>query len=179
MKESKDTRIEYCTQSGKRVAVNVRRVYGSYTERHHDSENGVDYDTERFADESEITVDVEGVCKFRTKYLPEAKHPKINMHYLSDGRVTVAVPDDAAEKIWSAERERLNDELSPSARESVEKVKKAVMDGRVAPEQELVKKRRAYNKTQNEGGEGYNPYDDYLTEEYVAYVKSEYPDQFN
>ena len=106
------------------------------------------------------------------------KHPKINMYYLSDGRVCVTVPDEIAKQIWAAEKERLSDELPPCIASSIQRAKKAIEEGRVLPSSELNKKRKAYNDLQNEGGEGYNPYDDYLTLDYITYLKKEFPDQF-
>lgn len=174
----KDTKIEFVSKSGKQVIVTVHRKYGPYVEHHHDSENGIDYDTNEFADDKEILVEVPGVCKFSNRHLPEMKHPKINMYYLSDGRVGVAVPEEIAKQIWAAEKERLSDELPPSIASSIQLAKKAIEEGRVLPSSELNKKRKAYNDLQNEGGEGYNPYDDYLTLDYITYLKKEFPDQF-
>jgi hypothetical protein len=178
MKESKDTRIEYLTQSGKNVIIIVHREYGSYVEQHHDSENGIDYDTNEFADKSEISVEVVGVCKFNTCYLPKVKHPKIDMYYLSGGRFTVAVPDDVAKQIWNAEKERLNDEFSPSVKTLINEAKKAIKKGMVLPASELNKRRKSYNDLQNEGGDGYNPYDYYMTAEHIEHIKNEYPEHF-
>lgn len=180
--ETKDTTIKWRTQSGKDVIVKVHRQYGSYIEHHHDSENGIDYTTNEFANNSTIDVEVVGVCKFRTKYLPSTKHPKINMYYLageySGKNHVVAVPDDVAEQIRTAESELLTDELSPSVRADINAAKKAIIDNKVLPAAELNRKRRDYNNLYNEGGDGFNPYDYYLTAEHVSNLKQQYPDQF-
>lgn len=176
--KTKDTTIKYTTQSGKEVIVTVHRKYGAYVEHHHDSEDGIDYDTKEFANDSTISVEIPGVCKFETKYLPEMKHPKINMYYLSGDRVCVAVPDEIANQIFEAEREQLTDELSPATMASIKEAKAAISDGRVLPSAELNRKRKAHNNLYNEGGEGYNPFDYYLTSEYVERLKAEYPNQF-
>ena len=176
--KTKDTTIKFTSKSGKEVIVTVHRKYGAYVEHHHDSENGIDYDTNEFANDQSITVEVPGVCKFETKYLPDMKHPKINMYYLSDGRVCVAVPDEIAKQIFEAEKERLTDELAPSTIAYIQEAKAAIKDGRVMPKAELSKKRREYNNMYNEGAAGYNPFDNYLTTEYVEDLKSEYPDKF-
>lgn len=176
--KTKDTTIKYTTQSGKEVIVTVHRKYGAYVEHHHDSENGIDYDTNEFANDSTISVEVPGVCKFETKYLPDMKHPKINMYYLSSGKYCVGVPDEIAKQIREAEKEQLTDELSPSVKASIKEAKAAISDGRVLPAAELNRKRRAHNNLYNEGGEGYNPFDYYLTAEYVERLKAEYPNQF-
>ena len=176
--KTKDTTINFTSKSGKEVIVTVHRKYGAYVEHHHDSENGIDYDTNEFANDHDITVEVPGVCKFETKYLPEMKHPKINMYYLSDGRVCVAVPDEIANQIFEAEREQLTDELSPATMASIQEAKAAISEGRVMAKAELSKKRKEYNNMYNEGTEGYNPFDYYLTTEYVEHLKAEYPAQF-
>lgn len=176
--KTKDTTIKFVSKTGKDVIVTVHRKYGAYVEHHHDSENGIDYDTNEFANDQSITVEVPGVCKFETKYLPDMKHPKVNMYYLSDGRVCVTVPDEIAQQIFEAEEERLTDELSPSTIANIKEAKAAINDGRVLPKDELSKKRREYNNLYNEGAEGYNPFDCYLTTEYVEYLKAEYPNQF-
>ena len=115
---------------------------------------------------------------FKKKYLPEMKHPKINMYYLSNGRVCVAVPDEIANQIFEAEREQLTDELSPATMASIKEAKAAISEGRVMPKAELSKKRKEYNNMYNEGAEGYNPFDYYLTTEYVEHLKAEHPNQF-
>lgn len=176
--KTKDTTIKFTSKSGKEVIVTVHRKYGAYVEHHHDSENGIDYDTNEFANDQDITVEVPGVCKFETKYLPEMKHPKINMYYLSNGRYCVAVPDEIANQIFEAERERLTDELSPATMSSIKEAKAAIREGRVMAKAELSKKRKEYNNMYNDGAEGYNPFDYYLTAEYVEHLKAEYPAQF-
>jgi len=175
---TKDTTIKYTSKSGKDVIVTVHRKYGAYIEHHHDSENGIDYDTNEFANDQSITVEVPGVCRFETKYLPDMKHPKINMYYLNNGSVCVAVPDEIAEQIFEAERERLTEELSPSVVASIQEAKTAIRNGRVMPKAELSNKRKEYNDICNEGAEGYNPFDGYLTTEYVERLKAEYPEKF-
>ena len=176
--KTKDTTIKFNSKSGKEVIVTVHRKYGSYVEHHHDSENGIDYDTNEFANDQSITVEVTGVCKFETKYLPEMKHPKINMYYLSNGRVCVAVPDDIAKQIFEAEREQLTEELSPATIVSIQEAKAAISKGHVLPKAELSKKRKEYNNLYNDGAEGYNPFDYYLTAEFVENLKAQYPDKF-
>jgi hypothetical protein len=176
--KTKDTTINFTSKSGKEVIVTVHRKYGAYVEHHHDSENGIDYDTNEFANDHDITVEVPGVCKFDTKYLPEMKHPKINMYYLSNGRYCVAVPDEIANQIFEAEREQLTDELSPATMASIKEAKAAISEGRVMAKAELSKKRKEYNNMYNEGADGYNPFDYYLTTEYVEHLKAEYPAQF-
>lgn len=178
MKTTKDTIIKFMSKSGKEVIVTVHREYGAYIEHHHDSENGIDYDTNEFANDSYISVEVPDVCKFNTKYLPDMKHPKINMYYLSSGCYCVGIPDDIAEQIHKAEKERLTDEISPSMAAAIRKAKAAICNGKVLPATELNRKRRQYNNAFNDGGEGYNPFDDYLTAEYVAILKKDYPNQF-
>lgn len=175
---TKDTTIKFTSKSGKEVIVTVHRKYGAYVEHHHDSENGIDYDTNEFANDQDITVEVPGVCKFETKYLPEMKHPKINMYYLSNGRVTVAVPDEIAKQIFEAEKEQLTEELSPATIASIQDAKAAISEGRVMPKAELSMKRKEYNNMYNEGEEGYNPFDNYLTTEYIEQLKAEYPEKF-
>jgi len=175
---AKDTTIKFTSKSGKEVFVTVHRKYGAYVEHHHDSENGIDYDTNEFANDHDITVEVPGVCKFETKYLPDMKHPKINMYYLSNGRVCVAVPDEIANQIFEAEREQLTDELSPATMASIKEARAAISEGRVMAKAELSKKRKEYNNMYNEGADGYNPFDYYLTTEYVEHLKAEYPNQF-
>ena len=175
---TKDTTIKFTSKSGKEVIVTVHRKYGAYVEHHHDSENGIDYDTNEFTNDSTISVEVPGVCKFETKYLPEMKHPKINMYYLSNGRVCVAVPDEIAKQIFEAEKEQLTNELSLSTIAAIKEAKAAISEGCVLPAAELNKKRRQYNKIYNEGAEGYSPYAYYLTTEYVEKLKAEYPNQF-
>lgn len=178
MKTTKDTTIKFTSKSGKEVIVTVHREYGAYIEHHHDSEDGIDYDTNEFANDSYISVEVPGVCKFDTKYLPDMKHPKINMYYLSNGRYCIGVPDDIAEQIRKAEEEHLTDEISPRMAAAIQEAKTAISNGWVLPVAELNKKRGEYNNAFNEGGEGYNPFDEYLTAEYVAKLKKDYPDQF-
>ena len=175
---TKDTIIKFTTKSGRDVIITVHRKHGAYVEHIHDTENGIDYDVNRFANDSYLTVEVPGVCKFNPKYLPEVRHPKINMYYLSDGRTCVGVPDDVAKQIWAAERERLTDKLSKREIANIDNAKAAIAESRVLPAEELNKKRREYNNLYNEGGEGYNPFDMYLTAEYIEYLKSVYPDRF-
>ena len=176
--KTKDTTIKFTTQSGKEVIITVHRKYGAYVEHHHDSEDGIDYDTNEFAATQEILVDIPGVCKFTNIYLPKMKHPKFGVYYLSDGRNCVAIPDDIAKQIWAAEEERLTDELSPATMASIQEAKAAISEGRVMAKAELSKKRKEYNNMYNEGAEGYNPFDYYLTTEYVEHLKAEYPEQF-
>lgn len=176
--KTKDTTIKFTTQSGKEVIITVHRKYGAYVEHHHDSEDGIDYDTNEFAATQEILVDIPGVCKFTNIYLPRMKHPKFGVYYLSDGRNCVAIPDDIAKQIWAAEEERLTDELSPATMASIQEAKAAISEGRVMAKAELSKKRKEHNNMYNEGAEGYNPFDYYLTTEYVEHLKAEYPNQF-
>ena len=176
--KTKDTTTKFTTQSGKQVIVTVHRKYGAYVEHHHDSEDGIDYETNEFANDSYISVEVPGVCKFETKYLPDMRHPKINMYYLSNGRYCIGIPDDIAEQIRKAEEEHLTDEISPRMTAAIQEAKTAINNNWVLPAAELNKKRREYNNAFNEGGEGYNPFDNYLTAEYVASLKKDYPKQF-
>lgn len=176
--KTKETTIRFTAKTGKEVIVTVHRKYGAYVEHHHDMEDGIDYDTNEFANDSYITVEVPGVVKFETKYLPDMRHPKIKMFYLSNGRFCIGVPDDVAEQIRKAEEEHLTEEISPRIAAAIEEAKEAIVNGWVLPAAELNKKRTQYNDAFNEGGEGYNPFDNYLTDEYVASLKKDYPNQF-
>ena len=100
------------------------------------------------------------------------------MYSLIGGRYCVGVPDDIAKRIWEASFERLTDEISPIDRLMIDAAKKAIESNKVLPFSELTKKRREYNNLYNEGVEGYNPYDSYMTAEQVAHVKKSFPNLF-
>jgi hypothetical protein len=176
--ETKTTKITYNTPSGKVVNVEVLRKYGVENAVNHDSENGIDYPIKQFVSEAVIGVEVVGMCKFKTRCLPKNKHPKFGVYYLSDGRNTVAVPDDIAQQIWQASEERLTKDLPPYILQSIAEAKDAIKHGRVLPSDKLSSLRKKYNSANNEGGEGYNPYDYYLTEEHILSLKERFPECF-
>lgn len=176
--KTKDTTIKFTSKSGKEVIVTVHRKYGAYIEHHHDSEDGIDYDTNEFANDSYISVDVPSVCKFCTKYLPDMKHPKINMYYLSDGRYCVGVPDEIAEQIRKAEEEHLTEDIPASDAAEIQMAKAAIKNNRIMPAAQLRAEWKKYNDLYNEGAEGYNPFSDYISEERLAAIKAKYPEKF-
>lgn len=47
-----------------------------------------------------------------------------------------------------------------------------IQEGKVLPKKERESKKMRYDTDFNEGGEGYNPYDEYITKEYADYIIS-------
>lgn len=80
--------------------------------------------------------------------------------------------------IHAASIERLTDEIPPEDMKDIRKVKNALSSNRVIPNDELKCKRKQHDDQYNEGGEGYNPFDSYVSAEFMDYMKKKYPEQF-
>ena len=168
----KTTEINFTTKSGHSVKAVIDRIQGMEK-----TKVWVDQyiETEVYKDDYTIKVAMDG------DNLHECELTKMQgydvLRYV-EGRkaMNIAMPADIYEQVKAAITEEFAE--NPEAEEEIAEVKAAIEAGHVLPLAELRAKRQEYKRTMLEGGEGYNPYDSYITAETVARVKAEHPDRF-
>ncbi len=174
--KTKETKINW-NANGKEVSVTIIRRHGrrgvTYNldgDKCEATEMVDDYTFEVIAAgkrlENPVVIDYEGgKAIYGCVYIKERK-TRIN--------VTVRMTDEVAAQIEAAKAERLTDDMSDDERKQIQAAKAAEAEGRVLPLSELKRKRRAYNAAFNDGGEGYNPYANYISEEWLDELKKKY-----
>lgn len=98
---------------------------------------------------------------------------------LGKGRL-VSIPEDVYNEIAKMSSENIDAESKEENENKKLKeieskkwhVKKMIEEGKVLPSSILESKKRKYDIDFNEGGEGYNPYNSYITKEYADYILS-------
>lgn len=163
------------------VTVTVTRTYGKETENV--NADGDVIEIEKFCDDYSIAVKLEGAINADVRgyiRIDANGNEIIDLGRLNvNGKkrpvaLTLACMDD----VVAACREQLTEEVSPEVNEEVAEIKTAIERGNVLPAAELKAKRTEYRNGMLEGGEGFNPYDYYVSAERVASVKSKYPKMF-
>lgn len=173
----KITEISYKTNSGADITIKVTRNYGREIQQ-----VWVDQyvDSEVFIDNSTIEVSVNG-AEYKECQLTTCQG--YNVVRYTDNKAkkayNIVVPEDKLNEIKKLISERLTEDLSDDVKEEIELVKKAVEKGNILPKSVLDAKRAEYKEGMLEGGEGYNPYDHYISAEYLQITKNKYPDLFN
>lgn len=163
------------------VSVTVFRTYGK--EQENANADGDVIEIERFRDDYRISVKLEGAINADV-YSGSIRIDANGNKVIDLGRLTVngkkrnvALTLECMDAVCEACRER-NEEVSPEDAAEIEKIKIAIANGNIMPAAELNAKRTEYRLGMLEGGEGYNPYDHYVTAERVELVKSTYPNLF-
>lgn len=168
----KISEVSYKTQSGHDVIVRVTRVHEVVKDT-----AWIDQavDIERIIDESFIEVSLDGGEFVKAQYSKFKGYDTFGYGDEKTKKYTrIVIPSDKLEEVMNLQSERLIEELSSDEKESIEEVVKAVKSGFVLPYSELIEKRKEYRKELLEGGEGFNPYDCYITQEYLDYMKKRY-----
>lgn len=172
----KITEINYRTNSGADITVKVTRNYGREIQ-----EVWVDQyvKSEVFVDSCILEVSVNG-GEYKECQLTTCQG--YNVVRYTDNKAkkayNVIVREDKLNEIKSLMAERLTEEVSNEEKEEIELVKNAVEKGNILPKSVLAAKRAEYKAGMLEGGDGYNPYDHYISAEYLQITKNKYPDLF-
>lgn len=164
------------------VTVTVTRTYGK--EMENVNADGDIFEVEQFQDTYHIDVKLEGAINANVNWT----HYTIaqdGRRIIDCGRLDingkkrpVALTLECMDAVVAACHEQLTEEVSPEVEGEVAEIKTAIELGNVLPAAELKAKRMEYRNGMLEGGEGFNPYDYYVSAERVASVKSKYPKMF-
>lgn len=164
------------------VTVTVTRTYGK--EMENVNADGDIFEVEQFQDTYHIDVKLEGAINANVNWT----HYTIaqdGRRIIDCGRLDIngkkrpiALTLECMDDVVAACHEQLTEEVSPEVEVEVAEIKTAIERGNVLPAAELKAKRIEYRLGTLEGGEGYNPYDHYVTAERVELVKSTYPNLF-
>lgn len=171
----KTTEINHSTSVGKAVKIIIERIQGSEPYRIWD--DGYEVIVNRYENTYYMTVEYEGKTYNHRRITYSSKAPGgryINLY----GNVSLCLPEEKWAEIDNAISEKISEEMSPSDKNEIKAVQTALERGWVMPKNELFKRRKEYNDFMNEGGEGFNPYDSYLSSEYVDRIKKAFPDHF-
>lgn len=171
----KTTTISHTTSAGKDVKIIITRIQGTEQARHWD--DGYEFFSDEYKDTYEITVEYDGKTHMFCHIQYDSKAP--GGRYLTlMGRQALCLPEDKWAILDKAIKEQITEEISPSDKSDIEEAKEALASGRIMPKAELEKKRKEYDATFNEDGDGYNPYFYYLSSEWVDSIKTKFPDYF-
>ena len=172
----KISEVSYKTQSGHSVVVRVTKVHEVVKDTVWVDQ---EVEIERVVENSLVEVSLDGgafveaqIGKFKGFDILGYGDTK-TMRY-----TRIVIPSDKLEEVRNLQSERLIDELSSEEKESIKDTLNAVSAGLVLPYAELIEKRKEYRNEFLEGGEGYNPYDSYITREHLDYMKKRYPKEF-
>lgn len=168
--------FNYELKSGKKVEVIVTRIYGN--EMVKINADGHICEFEKFKNEFTIEVSAPELNVKGSGYLSTRDQNQNHYQVIVVGNQLMVMPDDLAEQVIAATKEILTEELDPVAVKIVERVKKAIESNNVLPQNEINKLKNKYNNDFNEGGEGFNPYDYYMSQEEVSDVKTKYSTYF-
>lgn len=173
----KSSEIRFKTQRGSEVVIEVVRNQGIET-----VDTNLDGDIlreDKYIDNSYVFVTIESlkVNRFMVDAPYFSENHNCYVINFGKGRL-VAIPEEVYNEIIRLSEENID------VAESVEKeevseieikkeyVKKMIEEGKVLPKKERESKKMRYDTDFNEGGEGYNPYDEYITKEYADYILS-------
>lgn len=171
----KNTVIKHTTSTGIPVEIMIERIYGDEPVRYFC--DGTPIMTTHFEDQYSIEILYEGKS-YRSHIDYNDKAPGGRGLSLEPGKL-LCLPPEKWEEVDKAISERLGGVLTPFECETIAEVKAAIKSGHIMPRDELIKKRKHYDDVFNEGGYGFNPYEDYVSAEHVERIKSKFPDQFN
>lgn len=181
--------FNYTKANGMNIEVKVTRIYGN--ENTEVSLDGDKFQTSEFKDSAFVEVTISGPLFGHENYCtnPICEEKGMNGMFIYVARekgasrrnskqAFLALEDAWAEEINAACSEILTEDVDPEIVKEVESVKAAIERGQVLPAAELKAKRNEYRQGMLEGGEGFNPYDYYTTQEHVDSLKAKYPKFF-
>lgn len=173
----KSSEIRFKTQRGSEVVIEVVRNQGIET-----VDTNLDGDIlseDKYIENSYVFVTIESLNVNRFMVDAPYFYEKHNCYVINLGKGRlVAIPEEVYNEIIRLSEEKID------VAESVEKeevseievkkeyVKKMIEEGKVLPKKDLESKKIKYDIDFNEGGEGYNPYNEYITKEYAGYILS-------
>lgn len=168
----KISEVSYKTQSGHDVIVRVTRVHEVVKDTAWVDQ---EVEIERIVNNSTVEISLDGGKFVQAQYCKFKGYDTFVYGDEKTKRYTrIVIPSDKLEEVRNLQSERLIEELSSDEKESIKEVVKAVKAGLVLPYAELIEKRKEYRKELLEGGEGFNPYDYYITQEHLDYMKKIY-----
>lgn len=191
MVATKTTTHKFTTRGGSEIVCTITRTYGAKHIEAREETVWLDQPVivnrpakDELIDEYTIHVSVNGKDLGEFRYGRDLSHPEIEGRFNGLERIegrrrtVLALEAEDDEIIHGLITERLTEDLSDYDKASIEEVKRALANGAVLPLAELNARRKEYRAGVLEGGEGYNPYDDYITQERVDNVTKQFPKYF-
>ena len=175
----KTSNFTYQTSTGLAVEISVERIYGSRIDNVY-TDDGTYVDIESFDDSYNIYVTFEKYgIKNQSTYIDKRGDYTVVVAEINRRQKTaIVMPDDIAKQVIEATKEVLSEEISSYDFLEIVAAKEAISTNKVLPVAELKAKREQYNNMFNDGGEGFNPYDDWMSAESVDCIKSKFPNKF-
>ena len=171
----KTTIINHTFTNGKSIKLTIERIHGWEPVTY--NLDGDKFDSKEFKDCYKMSAEYEG--KTYTNLYP-VENPKapFGRSISLTRQIGVCFPLEKWAEIDAAIAEKLTEELSPKDAADIKKVKEAIASNQVLPRIILENKRRDYDRAFNEGGEGYNPYNSYVTTEWTENIKAKFHEHF-
>lgn len=191
MVKTKTTIHKFTTPGGSEIECTVTRTYGTEHIEAHEETVWLDQPViinrsakDEFVDEYTISVMVNGKAygefRYRIGLSSRGMDGEFNGLECINSRQRIIIPLSAEDNeiIHGLITERLNDDLSPSDLDDIETVKSHIAIKSILPRTELEARRKEYRDGMLEGGEGFNPYDSYITKEFADRIISQFPQYF-
>lgn len=191
MVKTKTTSHKFTTSGGSEVECTVTRTYGTKHIEAHEETVWLDQPViinrpaeDELVDEYTISVSVNGKAygefRYGTGLSSRGMDGKFNGLESVNSRQRIIIPLSAEddEIINGLIRERLTDDLSQYELNSIQEVKDHIADNTVLPLEELKARRKEYRDGMLEGGEGFNPYDNYISREFADSIIKQFPQYF-
>lgn len=173
----KSSEIRFKTQRGSEVVIEVVRNQGRET--FNNNLDGDIFEEERYIDNAYVFITIDSFGYERFMVQAPRFSEKFNCYVIDLGKgKLVAIPEEVYNEIIRLSEENIDVAESVKKEEASEievkkeYVKKMIEEGKVLPKKDLESKKIKYDIDFNEGGEGYNPYDEYITKEYADYILS-------
>lgn len=175
MVTTKTTSYKFTTPSGSEVVCTITRAYGKLLagEQTVWLDEPIPAPKDTFIDESRIKASIDGEAEKDYCY----RYGSGELECFSAG-ANIPLRAEDAEIIRNLISERLNGELSPSDVADIERVKRALTRNTILPLAELEARRKEYRAGMLEGGEGFNPYLYYISQEFADRIIKQFPESF-
>lgn len=191
MVKAKRTTHKFTTSGGSEVECTVTSTYGTKHIEAHEETVWLDQPViidrpakDELVDEYTISVSVNGKSygefRYGTGLSSRGMEGKFNGLECINGRQRIIIPLSAEddEIIIGLIGERLTDDLSQLDEDNIETVKSALAHNAILPLEELKARRKEYREGMLEGGEGFNPYDSYISREFADRIIKQFPKYF-
>ena len=172
---TKTTTINHTFSNGKDIKLTIERIHGWEPVVY--NLDGDKFDGKEFQDRYTMSAEYDGKTYTGLRPVENPKAPFGRTIKLTR-QIGVCFPLEKWSEIDAAIAEKLTEELSPKDASAIKEVKEAIASNKVLPREVLEKKRHDYDRTFNEGGEGYNPYNSYVAAEWAEHIKAQFPEHF-
>lgn len=169
----KTTTLEFTGKTGRTLTFTIVRNHGKRISTYTD--DGVEYEMEVFDNNFDLYLESKdcGIEKTREVHIKDDESI-IVCDFKTQKRITIPLPKEFVAKIKAATSEILTDEIPSDIEKEIKVMKEAISKGFVLPSADIKEKKQEYADRYLDGGDGYNPFDYYISIEQIEAYENLY-----